>query len=90
LNKVKDELMRKTLLEEVITKGLSFRDIKERVRELTLQQKGEGETEVTTLVRRLEATAKRARKVEHLLEKTQKKKRLQRLLSELEALLSEE
>jgi ParB family chromosome partitioning protein len=90
LNKVKDELMRKTLLEEVITKGLSFRDIKERVRELNAKQDGEGETEVTTLVRRLEATAKRARKVEHLLEKTQKKKRLQRLLGELEELLGKE
>jgi len=90
LNKVKDKQERETLLEEIITKKLSFRDIRERVRELTANQKGKVETEVITLVQRLEATVKRARKVEHLLEKTQKKKRLQRLLGELEELLSDE
>lgn len=90
LKKVKDEQTRKALLEEVMAKGLSFRDVKERVRELNALQSGEGETEVKVLVRQLEATAKRARKVEHLFEKTQKKKRLQRLLGELEALLGDD
>ncbi|NEP11600.1 MAG: ParB/RepB/Spo0J family partition protein [Symploca sp. SIO2C1] len=85
LNKVKDEQERKNLLEDVIANRLSFRDIKERVRELTAKQKEEGE--VTTLVRRLEATAKQAKKVGHLLKTKQKKKRLEKLLTELESLL---
>ena len=69
---------------------LSFRDIKARVQSLVAKQRREEEPESLSLVRRLEATVKRAKKVELQLETGQKKKRLEKLLREIEALLDEQ
>jgi len=96
LSKLKGEQQREALLAEVLTDKLSFREIKERVRALTTrlralttrQSGGDGAVSVS-LVLRLQETAKRAKKLEYLFEKTQKKKRLEKLLRELEALLEE-
>lgn len=87
LNKIKDESVRQALLEEVLAQNLSFRDVKEKVRDL--KQSSPDEVPEPTLIDRLEATVKRAKQSQKLLTKAQKRKRLEKLLHDLEALLDE-
>ncbi len=89
LSKLKSEELRKALLQEVLKSKLSFREIKDRVQSLVTRQRREEEPESLSLVRRLEATVKRAKKTERQLEAGRKKK-LEKLIRELEALLNEE
>lgn len=89
LSKLKSEELRKALLQEVLKSKLSFRDIKDRVQSLVTRQRREEEPESLSLVRRLEATVRYAKKAERQLEAGRKKK-LEKLIRELEALLNEE
>lgn len=89
LSKVKDEGARKALLQETLKNKLSFRELKERVKEPTRTNPTEEKPLEPTLVERIETVAKRVKKAKPLFEKTQKRKRLERLLGELEALLDE-
>lgn len=91
LSKVKDEETRAALLKEVLTGKLSFREVKKRVQEgVTIQGKGETPPPPEpSLFERVEDSLKKAKKAKAFFEKPQKKKRLERLLKELDALLKE-
>ena len=90
LNKVKEKKTRQLLLKKALQEELSFREIKKLVKETITKQGKREELEVEkSLIERLERTVKRAKKSQQLFEKAQKKKRLERLLRELEALLDE-
>jgi ParB family chromosome partitioning protein len=91
LNKVKDAKLRESLLEEVIAQKLSFREVKQQVRELKQSEGGTGggSQEMNGLLERLQGTVKRAKRSGKLLQKAQKRKRLAKLVAELEALLEE-
>ncbi|MGA1411596.1 MAG: ParB/RepB/Spo0J family partition protein [Prochlorotrichaceae cyanobacterium] len=89
LDKIKDDKARTTLLKEVLAKKLSFRDVKERVRAIIKGLNVEENPEAGNLIDRLQATVKQAKKATHILEKAQKRKRLEKLIAELETLLAE-
>jgi ParB family chromosome partitioning protein len=86
LNKVKDVDERQALLEEALDQKLSFREVKEKVRGVRQPKQVAKEP---TLVQQLEATVRRVKQSQHLLEKGQKRKQLEKLLNELESLLDE-
>jgi ParB family chromosome partitioning protein len=91
LNKVKDKEARKVLLEEALKAKLSFRDIKQRVKALSLAKAGEPPSETgPSIIEQLEVSVKRAKKAKHLFATAQKRKQLERILRDLEALLEEE
>ena len=91
LNKVKDEKARAKLLKQVLSSGLSFRDVKQKVKDVAVvQRSSESPTEQKSIIDRLEKTVKRAKKAKGLFEKSQKKERLEHLLEELEMLLEED
>jgi ParB family chromosome partitioning protein len=91
LAKVKDEKAQQNLLDQALKKQLSFRDIQKEVKEVLGDEQDKGSTAtINPLVTRLEATVKRAKRVSKNFERGQKRKRLEQLIKELEALLAEE
>ncbi|MEP1079159.1 ParB/RepB/Spo0J family partition protein [Leptolyngbya sp. PL-A3] len=90
LSKVKDEETRTALLKEVLAARLSFREVKKRVQEgAPAKGKGISASHEPSLFERVEDSLKKAKKAKTFFEKPQKKKRLERLLKDLEALLKE-
>ncbi|WP_017299768.1 ParB/RepB/Spo0J family partition protein [Nodosilinea nodulosa] len=90
LLKVKDASKRKSLLEKALKGKLSFREIRDRIKEVAMDP-DEASLSVrvgdAALVKRLSGIAKRLRSGLNLPEKSQKRKQLERLLGEIEALL---
>ena len=84
ITKVKDEEQRKALLEEVITEGLSLRQIKERISALaSTPQLDSPQSSIDKTIRRLRSTK--------LWKKNPKKwKKIQSWLNKIEALLEQE
>ena len=90
LSKVKDESNRKKLLSESLQEELSFRQIKDKVRQIASSSKSSTASENSTLAKRLDRIAKQAKRSESTIGKGRKGKRIEKLLNELESLLSEE
>ena len=90
LSKVKDDQERCDLLGDVLQKGLSFRATKERVREALSQDAKLGSLESPDIVKRFAVIARRVKQSPAVLKKSQSRKRIERLLKELESLISEE
>ncbi|MBE9108273.1 ParB/RepB/Spo0J family partition protein [Nodosilinea sp. LEGE 07298] len=95
LAKVKDAATRQALLKEVTEGKLSFREVRDRVKAATSKHTGAAAAPDSdgvgdgSLFERLDSVAKRAKKAKPFFEKAQKRKRLERLLGELEALLED-
>lgn len=90
LSKVKDEESRTALLKEVLAERLSFREVKKRVQEgVTTKEKGARLPDEPSLFERFEDSLKKAKKAKKFFESPQKKKRLERLLRDFDALLKE-
>jgi len=87
--KVKDDKQRHTLLEDALSQDLSLNQIKERIKQLKVDTKEQDRAEVSTLKSRIDNTCKRLKnsKQSKLLDDPKKKKRLEKLLTELESLL---
>jgi ParB family transcriptional regulator, chromosome partitioning protein len=83
--RVKDEQLRQTLLEEAISSNLSLSQIKERIQ--SLQQKSE--SNLDTLPQRLKITYQQINKSK-IWEDPKKRKQLEKLLAQLEALTKKE
>ncbi|CCQ58224.1 Chromosome (plasmid) partitioning protein ParB / Stage 0 sporulation protein J [Crocosphaera watsonii WH 0402] len=83
--RVKDEQARQTLLEEAITQKLSLSQIKERIQSLSPQPKSEDES----LPNRLKVAYQQIRKSK-VWQNPKKRKQLEKLLTQLEALSKEE
>lgn len=83
--RVKDEQLRQTLLEEAISSNLSLSQIKERIQ--SFQQKPESNSDA--LPQRLKVTYQQINKSK-IWEDPKKRKQLEKLLSQLEALTKEE
>lgn len=93
LSKLRNPAEREALLAEVLDQQLSFRTVKERVRDLNQDQAAQikpGQGDAEQLIDRLQCTVKQAKKASHLLQQARKRKRLEKLITELEALLAEE
>lgn len=84
ISKIKDETSRQALLEEVISMDLSLSQIRERLK----NSRPEKETR-ETLKTRMESAYRRLSQAK-LWDNASKQKRLEKLLSEMEALISEE
>ena len=83
--RVKDEQARQTLLEEAITQKLSLSQIKERIQSLSPQPKSEDES----LPNRLKVAYQQIRKSK-VWQDPKKRKQLEKLLTQLEALTKED
>ena len=90
LSKVKDSQERCDLLAEVLQTNLSFRTTKERVREALSQDKTSSDSESPDIAKRFVDIARQVKKSPSLLERPQNRKRIEKLLKELESLISEE
>ena len=93
LSKIKDASDRQALLSEALKDTLSFRKIKDRVREkIEKTEKTEkfNKTEDKALIKRFEEMARRAKKSAHVINESKKKRRIEKLLEQLEGLLLEE
>ena len=92
LNKIKDVALRAKVLLVVLKKNLSFRKTRDLVAE-ELSKLNEGESRPAVqkkLIARIERTLRSTKKADHLLGKPQKRKKLEALLEQIEALLGEE
>ena len=92
LNKIKDDALRVKVLLVVLKKNLSFRKTKDLVAE-ELSKLNEAERRPAVqkkLIARIERTLRSTKKADHLLGKPQKRKKLEALLEQIEALLEEE
>jgi len=90
LSKMKDSQERCNLLADVLQGKLSFRATKERVQEALSQCKKLDDSESPDIAKRFAVIALRVKKSPSLLEKSQNRKRIEKLLKELESLISEE
>lgn len=90
LSKLKGDDERQALLSKVLQEGMSFRNIKSQVQNAISERNEPSNNENTALINRFDKVAKRVRKSQHFFEKVQKRKRIEKLLSELESLLSED
>ncbi len=84
--KVKDEDERTALLKQVLKEQMSFRDIKDAVRE---KKGATRSTKEPTLSTRLSEIVKRTKRVESRLQEVKHQRRIEKLLTQLEGLLSE-
>ncbi|NEP59597.1 MAG: ParB/RepB/Spo0J family partition protein [Symploca sp. SIO2G7] len=84
--RLKDAKQRKALLKEAIDGDLSLAEIKERIKQLKADTEKPDRGEVATLNSRIDKTYRRLKKSK-LLDDPKKKKRLEKLLTELESLL---
>ena len=90
LNKVKDEAKRTALLQQVIEEELSFREVKQKVKEQATARSEVGrDSPERALIQRMELTLRKAKKSEKLLLKPQNRQRFEQLLQELENLLGQ-
>ena len=89
IKKVKDVEQRQALLAEAIEQKLSVGEIRNRVKQLRANTQEQDRGEELTLQGRIDKTCKllKSSKRSHLLDDSRKKKRLEKLLSELESLL---
>jgi ParB family chromosome partitioning protein len=92
LHRIKDDEVRAHLLSVVLKEKLSFRQTKDLVAEEIAKLKGEGKRPAVQkkLIARIEHTMKSAKKADHILGKPAKRKELEKLLEQIEALLEEE
>jgi len=90
LSKIKDDGDREKLLSKALQNGESFRSIKGQVQEALAANKNPFVAKNSELVKRFDSMAKRVRKAQDTLAQTGKRKRVEKLLSELESLLLEE
>ncbi|NET55415.1 MAG: ParB/RepB/Spo0J family partition protein [Symploca sp. SIO2E6] len=88
ISRIKEEKLRKSLLEEVISKKLSLQEIRKRVKECNSSQK-ESENKQQSFKRRLDETLRQAKKVK-VWENPQRWKKVEKALAHLESLLEEE
>ncbi len=89
LSKIKDPEKRSSLLEETLDNNLSFRSIKKKVKDL-LNVSTKEVNPFASQVEQIETKLKQAKKSKDILIKPQKRKRLERILKDLTALLDEE
>ncbi|WP_008319458.1 ParB/RepB/Spo0J family partition protein [Leptolyngbya sp. PCC 6406] len=89
LDKIKDATLRDVLLQEALGNQLSFREIRDRVKTTAQPIHPVPSPPEPSLLDRLENNVKRAKKAKAFFERTQKRKRLERLLRDLESLLDE-
>ncbi|MFK8185432.1 MAG: ParB/RepB/Spo0J family partition protein [Phormidesmis sp.] len=90
LSKVKDDQERCDLLADVLQEDLSFRATKERVREVLSPDKKSDQSQSLDIAKRFTVIARQVKKTPSLLGKSQNRKRIEKLLKELESLISEE
>lgn len=88
LSKLKNDDERQVLLAEALTEGLSVRDIKSQVQNVLAEGDSSSNHKNTDLVKRFDKMAKQVKSQGNAI-KTGKAKRIEKLLSELESLLSE-
>ncbi|NJM21680.1 MAG: ParB/RepB/Spo0J family partition protein [Richelia sp. SM1_7_0] len=86
--RVKDEQQRSDLLNDAISQNLSLTQIKELIQKLEQNQTDSEETEQQQLTRRYSDVGKRIKNTK-IWDDTRKRKKLERLLGDLEKLLSE-
>jgi ParB family chromosome partitioning protein len=87
MSKLKDESKRSQLLNEVLEQKLSFRQVKERVQALNAKTPSGAELEYQPILDELDRTLKLAKRAKTILDKPQKRKRLEKLLSQINELL---
>ena len=90
LSKIKDDGDREKLLSKALQNGESFRNIKGQVQKALAANKNPFVAKNSELVKRFDSMAKRVRKAQDTLAQAGKRKRVEKLLSELESLLLEE
>ncbi len=89
LSKLKNDDERQMLLTEALKEGLSVRDIKSQVQNVLAERDSSPKHKNTNLVERFDKIAKQVKSQSSAI-KTGKVKRIEKLLSELESLLSED
>lgn len=87
ISKLKDESQRSQLLNEVLEQKLPFRQVKERVQAIKAGISLETGSEHQPILDELDRTLKLAKRAKTVLDKPQKRKRLEKLLSQINALL---
>ncbi|NJM98558.1 MAG: ParB/RepB/Spo0J family partition protein [Phormidesmis sp. RL_2_1] len=90
LSKLKDDDERQKILAEVLQKGMSFRNIKSQVQDALEKRTKSSNQEDRALVKRFDEVARQAKKSQRSFENASKRKRIEKLLSELESLLTGE
>lgn len=89
ISKLKDESKRSQLLNEVLEQKLPFRQVKERVQALKAETLADSGSEYQPILDELDRTLKLAKRAKTVLDKPQKRKRLEKLLSQINELLEQ-
>lgn len=88
LSKIKDESAREKLLEEASQEQLSFRTIKEKVKSIRLKSEQKPGKANSALIKRFSDVSRKAKRYQSSAIESQKRKRMEALLDELEGLLT--
>ena len=89
ISKIRDPDQRQSLLKDTLGQKLSFRSIKKKVQEILRNKVGEVD-QFASQVEQIQIKLRKAKNSNYIISKPQKRKRFERILKELNALLEEE